>query len=136
MARKRAIAVSDLAEVATCQRKVYLRAKLGERTTAEREKRREEGTRLHQLAYEQSHQSARKRDGRCFIATAVFGESAPETDFLRWYRDEKLVRMRGGRTAVECYYKLSPAVAKVLDRCPRGRTATAWILRRTIEVLR
>lgn len=132
MAKKKPIAVSDLAQLATCQRKVYLAAKLGERATKDQQRQRAEGIRLHQLAYEQPHPSMKKRDGRCFIATAVFGEVAPETELLRTFRDERLLTNRTGRILVQMYYRISPPIAEALLRWPTARRGVAWVLRKMI----
>ncbi|MGH8463059.1 MAG: CFI-box-CTERM domain-containing protein [Pseudomonas sp.] len=59
------------------------------------------------------------RDSRCFIATAVYGPEAPQTEELRAFRDRTLMRSALGRAFVRCYYRLSPPVAAGLSRHPR-----------------
>ncbi|WP_230946671.1 CFI-box-CTERM domain-containing protein [Burkholderia cepacia] len=59
-------------------------------------------------------------DRRCFIATAVYGEDARETNFLRSWRDRVLLSSVVGRLLTACYYLMSPRVARALERSPRA----------------
>ena len=55
----------------------------------------------------------------CFIATAVYGDRyAPEVIALRRFRDESLQPTIAGRVFVKIYYRLSPPVARFLERNP------------------
>lgn len=59
---------------------------------------------------------AKKKRTRCFIATSAFETpNALEIHYLRSYRDNKLKNSYWGRKFVYFYYKLSPAVADMLD---------------------
>lgn len=55
----------------------------------------------------------------CFIATAVYGRDAPETNALRAWRDRALMPSLPGRTLVRCYYQLSPRFLPLLQRSER-----------------
>ena len=66
----------------------------------------------------------RGRDSRCFIATAVYGPDATETNFLRAWRDRALMPTRTGRLLVRAYYRFSPLLLPVLPR-------HAWLKRLT-----
>lgn len=55
--------------------------------------------------------------GPCYIATAIYGQDAPETTALRSWRDKVLMPSPLGRTFVKCYYALSPRVVPILVRC-------------------
>lgn len=55
--------------------------------------------------------------GYCFVASATFGEDAPELDAFRAFRDRVLLPRRWGRRAVQTYYWGGPGVA-------------AWVARR------
>lgn len=52
----------------------------------------------------------------CFIATAVYGAEASETNLLRIWRDEYLLSCLSGRIFVSVYYKCSPLLAVLLLR--------------------
>lgn len=49
---------------------------------------------------------------KCFIATAVYGESAPEVDQLRLFRETYMRSNMLGRTLVTLYERISPMVAE------------------------
>lgn len=52
----------------------------------------------------------------CFIATAAFGSRLdPAVALLRHFRDEKLLTNKPGQAFVSCYYKFSPAIARVIN---------------------
>jgi tetratricopeptide (TPR) repeat protein len=52
----------------------------------------------------------------CFIATAVYGEDAPEVQALRFFRDNYLARNSLSRRLVRAYYSISPPIADVIRR--------------------
>jgi hypothetical protein len=72
--------------------------------------------------------------GPCFIASAVYGPFASETDALRKMRDQHLMPTRVGRLAVSAYYWTSPPVARAIGCSPRlravARTALDAVVRR------
>jgi hypothetical protein len=57
----------------------------------------------------------------CFLATAVFGEGAPELETFRAFRDRALLPASAGRAFVRAYYTLGPALADVVGRSPTLR---------------
>jgi hypothetical protein len=59
--------------------------------------------------------------GLCFIATATFGEDAPELDAFRRFRDRALMPSRWGRAAIDTYYWCGPPVSRWLSRKPWRR---------------
>lgn len=69
----------------------------------------------------------------CFIATAAFGTPlAPEVETLRRFRDRVLRRSYAGRIATRLYYRLSPPVARKVERNlalgAAARAVIRWIL--------
>jgi uncharacterized protein YjbI with pentapeptide repeats len=66
----------------------------------------------------------------CFIATACCGSTSDEVRDLRHYRDAVLVHSRLGQLFVRGYYRLSPPVARFLERHP----VAADCVRRSIIV--
>lgn len=53
-------------------------------------------------------------DDRCFIATAALGHDSTWLDTYRAFRDRVLLRIPGGTTLVEAYYRHSPPAARWL----------------------
>jgi len=73
-----------------------------------------------------------KRSG-CFIATAVYGQSnSPEIELLQRFRDKFLMTRLGGRLFVSYYYRLSPPIARLIDRSEFGKELMRRLLLRPI----
>ncbi len=80
--------------------------------------------------------SANAGRGGCFIATAAFDHRmAPEVVSLRSFRDETLARTRWGRTLIFCYYRVSPPIARSINRLPFTKPAVRAILRAFLRIL-
>jgi hypothetical protein len=81
------------------------------------------GTDVHaQLHREAVGQLAKQaRDGRCFVATALWGSTDPRTRALRAWRDDWLLKRCWGAAAVRLYYWLSPSFVDILARLPGMR---------------
>ena len=57
------------------------------------------------------------KSGFCFIATATYGSPlAPEVFIFRRFRDEVLLKSKGGRAFVEIYYFTSPPFALLISK--------------------
>ncbi len=55
----------------------------------------------------------------CFVATVCYGNyDAPEVLVLRQFRDNRLMQSYAGKAFIQCYYAVSPAVAKQVDKSP------------------
>ncbi len=63
-------------------------------------------------------------DGSCFVTTATHwrGETL---DSLRRFRDESMAATPLGRALAGLYYRISPPIARTLERHPGSRTASA-----------
>jgi ribosomal protein L7/L12 len=104
--------------------------------------RREEALALYMDRYGVArHEAERQIDARvtgmgagaaktgCFIATAAYGTHlAPEVQLLRRFRDRVLRRSRSGRIATRLYYRLSPRLARSVERSPVARAAVRGAL--------
>jgi cold shock CspA family protein len=69
-----------------------------------------------------------KEFGWCFVASAVYGESADEVVALRRFRDSTLRRTGAGRLCIRIYYKVSPAAARFVYRAPWVRGVVRKLL--------
>lgn len=130
------IAISEIGEVGICERRIYLRKKYGPRTNKQREERLDRGTKMHELAYQQATPEQRRVDKRCFIATAVYGEDAPETEHLRGIRDRFLVKTAAGRLLVRVYYRVSPGIAQRCDKSERAKLFAKALLDAIVKATR
>lgn len=113
--RGHCVSAKELAEMGFCEKRVLLAHLHGEQTTPSQREDVRRGLAAHQKYYEQGL-AAVSSDRRCFIATCVFGESAPQTLVLREFRDEVLLPRWWGRLTVSLYYRIGPAACAVLRR--------------------
>ena len=132
---KRRHTVTDIVGAVYCERKAVFDRQYGKAKTPEVRRKAEQGTFEHRrfevegytrnplrflakIAQDQPRPRYRSRDSRCFIASQVYGATAPETDALRAWRDAVLTPSRAGRAFVSAYYTLSPALVQILKRSP------------------
>lgn len=66
----------------------------------------------------------------CFVATAAFGEGAPELVAFRAFRDEVLRKRALGRAFIRGYYAWGPGVAAWVVRHPPVRAGVRGVLAR------
>lgn len=77
---------------------------------------------------------ANKEKPRCFIATSAFNDGyCWEVTELRSFRDLSLKTSKFGRAFVAIYYKISPSIARFLDRHENLKPAIRAILRLLIK---
>lgn len=136
MTRKRAGAVtaSELAQAAVCEQQAVFDRTVGRSHTQESriaiDRGRTEHARMHREAT-----GILAADRRCFIASAVFGEDAPECDALRAWRDRFLLSRVWGIGLVRIYYRLSPNVAIVVESLPTVKPVVRAVLRAFVQVI-
>lgn len=92
-------------------------------------------TAKHPQIIKQFMKDAASQRPRCFVATSAFGPRAPETQLLRAFRDERLRNSQAGRRFIFAYYRVSPAIARVLDRIPAAKPAVRALLRLFIRAI-
>jgi hypothetical protein len=65
----------------------------------------------------------------CFIATAAYGTPlAPEVMVLQRFRDDYLAPHALGEKCIRVYYRLSPGIARQINRHPAWRQLTRFFL--------
>lgn len=119
--RTSTIRATDLAKLGYCEKRLVLEKQLGERLTSEQRAGIRRGNEAHDRFLRQGLSlnpsvSTSKAKRWCFIATAVFGPDAPETNRLREFRDNVLRPTYVGRLAIRGYYWLSPSIARLVQR--------------------
>ena len=110
------VSASDLAQMGVCERLVVFEHRYGKRCLPEQRAAIERGRREHERFYREGR-IASASPGRCFIATMVFGEG-PETQTLRAFRDQVLLRGPTGRRLIATYYRFAPGSYRMLERQP------------------
>lgn len=84
-----------------------------------------------------SLQAVGTKQSGCFIATAVYGEDAPELELFRRFRDAFLLQNFIGRIFVSFYYALSPYVASLIKKSKlRRRVMKTIVLRPLLRLVR
>lgn len=109
----RQVSATELAKMGKCERQVYLDHHHGEDTSLTA-KYIERGNDEH----EEFNRRLSGQDKRCFIATAVFGIDAIETNILRQFRDEYLMPYSSGRIFTSLYYRISPYIVMLIENYP------------------
>lgn len=69
------------------------------------------------VARQARHYEAERRqtqDSRCYVATALYGPSAYETQLLRDWRDDVLRQSVTGRLLIAVYYRVSPHLVSMI----------------------
>ena len=118
------IAATELAKLGKCEKQLILNnVYKNTKENKEVEEKRIKGIEQHKIFEENNKkimqqqrnipQYERPVDKRCYIATAIFGMSSPETLFLRKWRDGFLKKYYLGRAFIKYYYKISPTLIRL-----------------------
>ena len=76
-----------------------------------------------------------KSSSNCFIATAVYGSDAVETNLLRRWRDESLYPTLLGRIFIRAYYFVSPFFAAIISKSPALRGYAKRLLDKFVSAI-
>lgn len=135
---ERPVSAKELAEMGFCEKRVLLAHLHGQRLTLEQRRSVERGRRAHDQFYREglAAASATGADRRCFVATCLYGDAAWQTETLRRFRDQVLLRHHLGRRMVESYYALAPGMCWLLVRLPWLQTPCRALLGMLIRVVR
>lgn len=125
------LAVNEIVNTVFCEQQAVFIWQYGKKTTAQQQRRLERGIIEHKR-FEAAGRTLQKQetDRRCFIASYVFGGNAPETSFLRQWRDNQLLLYWFGPSLVRLYYLLSPTLVKCFSFIPYSRPVLAFIIKR------
>lgn len=130
----RRLSATDLAELGRCERQaMYRYHKHAERVhpalAVARRRGIAEHDRRHQEVISSRSDATRSDRGPCFIASAIYGPYAWQTEVLRDWRDRALLPTRAGRILVGIYYRVSPGLAAYLS----GMTRTSRLVRAVLD---
>lgn len=126
--------ITDIVGAVYCEQKVVFDRERGDARPLDVRAKAAAGTFEH-LRFQVEGQTRAALDRRCFIATAIYGPDAPETNFLRAWRDRVLMPATAGRLFVRAYYATSPSFVPLLCRSRRAATAVRAALNVLLAVL-
>jgi hypothetical protein len=119
------IAITDVVAIVYCERQVVLDKQYGRKRSRQAEQWASDGSARHK-SFERAGRA--QRDRRCFVATAIYGADAPQTDLLRQWRDARLAPHAIGRAMIAVYYALSPAFVRWCAPRPSFTRGVRWLL--------
>tara|TARA_R110001606_G_C15404703_1_gene654219 strand:+ start:12832 stop:13248 length:417 start_codon:yes stop_codon:yes gene_type:complete len=128
MSKKDYLSATTIAQSSFCENKLALEKKYGKQENDIEQIRRQRGDEEHLRHHLEAQRYGKNKDGRCFIASEVYGPVADETNVLRTFRDTVLLPKSWGRTFISVYYDISPAIAVVIRKNPLLRTPAKWVL--------
>jgi hypothetical protein len=133
---KTTVSASDLSQMGVCERLVRFEAQYGKRPSHLQREAMARGSRAHAqflrdgLCSNPTLKTSVEKPW-CFIATAVFGPQAAETQTLRMFRDRILRKSAAGRALVRMYYRMSPGIGRWLA----GRKWATFVMRALLRPL-
>jgi hypothetical protein len=142
--------ISKIIKTTYCEQQVVFDAKYGTKKDLSNQAQRqlnqkaEQGTALHAALEAQGRRTLKQQrqqpqqqsqDARCFVATCVFGYQAPETVWLRNWRDRVLAPNPIGRIAISIYYKMSPLLVHAIKGHPKIIAVTQKLMRRLMSAV-
>lgn len=125
--------ITDIVASVYCEQKTVFDRERGRVESSDMRAKREHGIEQHKKF---DRNARRGSKSPCFIATAVYGTDAPETEFLRAWRDKALMPSGLGRALVWLYYRVSPLLVPMLLRHARLASLTRSVLSRVVRFLR
>jgi len=126
--------ITDIVGTVYCEQKVLLDRERGDVRPLSVRTKAAGGTFEH-LRFQMEGQARAAVDRRCFIATAIYGPDAPETNFLRAWRDRVLMPARAGRFLVRAYYATSPRLLPMIAHSARAAGAIRAVLNALLAIL-
>lgn len=126
--------ITDIVGTVYCEQKVAFDRERGDARPLEVRAKAAAGT-FERLRFQVEGQTRAAIDRRCFIATAIYGPDAAETNFLRAWRDRVLMPAMVGRLFVRAYYAVSPGLVPLLCRSRCAATAVRAGLNALLRLL-
>lgn len=134
MTQKQYHTITAIVATVYCEQKAVYDIELGDARPLSVRAKAIGGTFEH-LRFQAEGQTRQVIDKRCFIASQVYGVDAPETNWLRTWRDRVLAPRAAGRTAIAVYYLVGPVMIPVLARSQLLTHLVRAVLSRVIRLL-
>lgn len=115
---RKKLTASDFGQYGRCAKQIQMDGKYGIKRSSEWKQRAVRGIKTHKTYERRAIRTQPVLAGRreCYIATALYGPDAPETNFLREWRDANLIHSKSGRICIAVYYTLSPTLVKLIPK--------------------
>lgn len=139
------VAVTQLVNMTKCENQTLLNTVYKPKLANDVKQRQKEGISDHKKFEKLNNKYAnnsqrvisemnKSSDRRCYVATAIFGNTSPETIVLRKWRDQTLSQYYAGRLFIQAYYKISPLLLRVMPSWTKPITKS--ILIRFVQAIR
>lgn len=122
------LSATTIAQCSYCENKLALDIRFGKKTSESEERARARGDEEHLRHHLAAVKHGRTKDGRCFVASEVYGPLADETDVLRNFRDTVLLGTWYGRLFVRVYYDISPGLVVMIQALPKLKKPAKYTL--------
>lgn len=139
------VAVTQLVNMTKCENQTLLNTVYKPKLANDVKQRQKEGISDHKKFEKLNNKYAndsqrvisemnKSSDRRCYVATAIFGNTSPETTVLRKWRDQTLSQYYAGRLFIQAYYKISPVLLRIMPSWTKPITKS--ILIRFVQAIR
>lgn len=139
------VAVTELVNMTKCENQTLLNTVYKPKLANDVKQRQKEGISDHKKFEKLNNKYAnnsqrvisemnKSSDRRCYVATAIFGNTSPETTVLRRWRDQTLSQYYAGRLFIQAYYKISPLLLRMMPSWTKPITKS--ILIRFVQAIR
>lgn len=139
------VAVTQLVNMTKCENQTLLNTVYKPKLANDVKQRQKEGISDHKKFEKLNNKYAndsqrvisemnKSSDRRCYVATAIFGNTSPETTILRKWRDQTLSQYYAGRLFIQAYYKISPVLLRIMPSWTKPITKS--ILIRFVQAIR
>lgn len=139
------VAVTQLVNMTKCENQTLLNTVYKPKLANDVKQRQKEGISDHKKFEKLNNKYAndsqrvisemnKSSDRRCYVATAIFGNTSPETTVLRRWRDQTLSQYYAGRLFIQAYYKISPVLLRIMPSWTKPITKS--ILIRFVQAIR
>lgn len=139
------VAVTQLVNMTKCENQTLLNTVYKPKLANDVKQRQKEGISDHKKFEKLNNKYAndsqrvisemnKSSDRRCYVATAIFGNTSPETTVLRRWRDQTLSQYYAGRLFIQAYYKISPLLLRMMPSWTKPITKS--ILIRFVQAIR
>lgn len=127
------LSATTIAQRSFCEKQMTLDMQYGKQETDIQRQRKERGNEEHLRHHLVAKKFGTPRDSRCFIATELYGNTAPQTQALRVFRDSRLLTSLPGRLFTQLYYDVSPNIVKLMKKSPATKKAIKFVIDRIVR---